>query len=273
MANFVSIFFSFFNEIKFVKRFASQILSDAMKSEPIRAYALREYLHESNSFVHRYYKKVNRSDVLVAASLLARHQFVQSPETDSYYGMVCSLAHNNGFIFSESDKRILPLCFDIFVQDFKNKILNPEHSPFLPFVTGEKIHDGVEFEALLDKGTRFKPRELATIKTCFDLKLNGREITRRNVASCLHLQGRDKQDCTDAEIKQAEDKVDYDLKKIKTQLLKDYTPGTTEYLSLFDAFGVEHLTDVFRTYAYFGLYPDSQGRYVSYLSGKLDKLR
>jgi hypothetical protein len=210
--------------------------------------------------------------VLVTASLLARHQFVESPNTESFYGIVCNLAHNNGQTFSENDKRILPLCFDIFVQDFKNKIRSPEHSPFVPFVTGEKICERTKFEALFDTGSKFKPRELATIKTCFDLKKNAMEINRFNVASCLHLQSRNKQDCTDAEIKQAEGKVDYDLKKIKTQLLKDFMPGTPEYLGLFNAFGVEHLTDVFRTYAYFGLYPDTQGRYVSYLSGKLDKL-
>jgi len=76
-----------------------------------------------------------------------------------------------------------------------------------------------------------------------------------------------------ATLKKAMDKLDYDLKKIKGHLLRDFPRDSHEYKTFKDAFGIEHITDVFQTYAYFGLYADEAGRYASYLSRRLAKYR
>jgi len=262
-------FFSLFNQIDFAKRFGSQILSNASSGNPIQAYSFSDHAQHSKGLLHYVYKFLNCSDILVTASLLARHQFLLSKHTDSYYGIICTLAHYNGKAFNESEKLLLALCFDIFVEDFKNKIRCHEHSPFLPFVTGEKIDQKTKLEALFDSGTKFSPRELATIRACFDLKQQQHEITRTEVTRYMYL--RDSDNIDTATLKKAMDKVDYDLKKIKEHLLRDFPHDSTEYKTCKDAFGIEHITDVFQTYAYFGLYADEAGRYASYLSRRLDK--
>jgi len=194
LAHSADLFFSLFNQIDFAKRFASQIMRNAVSDEPIQAYSFSDHAQHSKGFVHYFYKLINCSDLLVTASLFARHQFLLSPHTDNYYGLICHLGHSDGKAFNESEKQLLALCFDIFVEDFKNKIRCPEHSPFLPFVTGEKIDHKTKLEALFDTGTKFSPRELATIKACFDLKQQQRKITRTEIAYYMYLGDTDNSD-------------------------------------------------------------------------------
>lgn len=138
----------------------------------------------------------------------------------------------------------------------------------MPYLTAEVFCKKTKLEALFDTGTKFTSRELATIKTCFDLKQSNRPITRPAVTRYLHLQDRD--DCTAAELKKAGYWLDHDLDKIRQHLLRDLEQDTTEnYSRLQKEFKLEHITDVFKTYAYFGLYPDSSKRFISYLSDKL----
>jgi hypothetical protein len=84
----------------------------------------------------------------------------------------------------------------------------------------------------------------------------------------------DRDDCTTAELKKVGHWLDYDLDKIRQYLLRDFEQDTTEnYSRLQKEFELEHITDVFKTYAYFGLYPDPRSdktrRFISYLSDKL----
>lgn len=142
----------------------------------------------------------------------------------------------------------------------------------MPYLTGEKIDQKNKIEAVFSSGTKFKPRELTTIKACFDLKQNQQKATRSTVANYLHLPGRD--DCSALELRKALDKVDYDFRKIKDQISRNFNYGELNDDNSLQEFELEHITDVFKTYAYFGLYPHiAKGNepFISYLSNRLDK--
>lgn len=263
-----NLFFGIINQIDFAKKFLSMAMRCAVSGDVIQSYSFSDHPRHNKGFTHYFYKLLNCSDFLVAASLLGRNQFADSPYTASYYAMVCNLAHNNGQFFTQEEKDLAALCFDIFIDDFKKKISPPGHSPFLPQITGEIICEKTKLKALFDTGSKYSPRQLATIKACFDLKQQKRKITCREVARYLYLQD---QDPDEAALKKASAKVDHDLGKIKDQLLRDFPPGSADYAHYKKTFRIEHLTDIFQTYAYFGLYPDTAKRYSSYLERRLGK--
>jgi len=268
MVDTLESFLFMYERIPFATQFGSYILSQAMADQPIQAYSFSDHIQHRKGLVHYFYKQLNISDILVIAGLVARNQFVHSPQTDSYYGLVLNFAHSEGQAFSQDEKELLALCFDIFLDDFKTKIRSPENNLFLPQITGELICEKTKLEALFSTGKKFSPRQLATIKACFDLKQQQRKITCREVARYLHLQD---QDSDEATLKNAGAKVDHDLGKIKDQLLRDFPTDCADYARFKKALRIEHLPDVFQTYAYFGLYPDTAGRYSSYLEYRLGK--
>ncbi|MGZ4956301.1 MAG: hypothetical protein ACXWAT_10085 [Methylobacter sp.] len=115
---------------------------------------------------------------------------------------------------------------------------------------------------------------MATIKACFDLKQNQQKVTRTTIANYLHLQNKD--DNNAVELRKALDKVDYDTRKIKEQILRNFNDDDLNNDNGLQEFELEHITDVFKTYAYFGLYPHipkGNERFISYLSNRLDKYR
>jgi hypothetical protein len=264
----VEYFFFMYERIACAASFASYILKQAIENKPIQAYSFSDDPQHNKGLIHYFYQKREISDVLVIASLIARNQFVYSPYTDSYYFLVCNLVHNEGKKFSEADKVLLGLCFDIFIDDFNSKIRPPEDCLFLPQVTGEVICKKTKMDALFSTGKKFTPRELATIRACFDLKQQKRKFSAPEIARYLHLKD---QETDPATLKKLGDNVKTDIKKIKQQLLRAFTPDTPEYVYYQDAFNIQHIPDVFKPYAYFGIYPDSMNRYTSYLEHRLGK--
>jgi hypothetical protein len=254
-----------YEQFPFAARFGSNILNQALSDKPIQVYSFNDYANYRNGC----HSKLHTSDVLVTAGLIARKQFVDAPETDNYYGIVCNMANSNGKQFGEDDKTVLALCFDTFVDDLKNKIRTSEDSPFLPQVTGELICEKTKLEKLLSTGKKFSGRELATIRACFDLKQQKRKISAPEVARYLHLRDKEADPGT---LKRLGDNVKTDIKKIKQQLLRDFTPDSPEYKFYQESFSIQHIPEVFKTYAYFGLYPDTGRRYTSYLEHRLGNL-
>jgi len=265
-----NLFFGVIDGIGFVKKFLYQTMANALSGKIIQVYSFFDHPQHNKGFIHYYYALRNRSDVMIATNLIARNQFINNPHTDSFYGLFCNLAHNSGSVFTQSEKELLALCFDIFCQDIKNKISTPEDSPFLPQITGELICQKTKPQALFDTGNKYSPRQLATIKACFDLKQQKRKISGREVARFLHLNDQETDETT---LKNATAKVDHDFGKIRDQLLRDVPTDTDDYRLYKKQFRIEHVTDVFKTYAYFGLYPDTANRYTSYLQRRLKKWR
>ncbi len=271
------LFYGMLSHIDFAKRTAANMIGkiiDGDRVEAISFYATDD-ARDTQSVIHRFYTDlVNVSDVVMTAGLIERHQFYQSPLTQGYYVAYSCMARDNGQTFRSREKQLFALFFDIFLEDFRKKISCPENSPFLPHLTAEKT-DVSKIEAIFDTGLKLKPRELATIKACFDLKQSQRKVTRSSIAGYLHLQDRD--NCSDAELRKALDKVDYDFKKIKNVLLKDFEHDSSEhYNQLNEAFSLEHITDIFQAYAYFGLYPHipkGKDQLISYLSNRLGHYR
>lgn len=271
LAKTTDVFFSLLDRIDFAKQFLSKILANVLSDQPMQAYSFSDHLQHSKGLIHEFYKWIGVNDVLAVAGLLGKHQLVLSPCTESYYAAIFSVMHSNDQRFNEQDKALLALCVDFFIDDLKKKISNPEDSPFLPFLTGEAICAKTRVTDLFQTGKKFTPRELATIKACFDLKQQRRKITRPEVACYLYLDDQDSKTIAPAELKKATYKVDFDLKKIKQHLLNHINPDNPAYKITQDTFAIEHITDVFKIYAYFGLYPDQKNRYTSYLGDKLSK--
>lgn len=274
------LFYGMLNHIDFAKRAAANMMGKIIDGDPVEAISFyaTDDARDTQGVIHRFYTDlVNVSDVAMTAGLVERHQFRQSPLTHGYYAAYSCMARDSGQTFRSREKQLFALFFDIFLEDFRKKISCPENSPFLPHLTAEKT-DASKFEAieaLFDTGLKLKPRELATIKACFDLKQSQRKVTRSSIAGYLHLQ--DRNNGSDLELKKALDKVDYDFKKIKNVILKDFEHDSTEhYNQLNEAFSLEHITDVFQTYAYFGLYPHipkGKDQLISYLSNRLGNYR
>lgn len=263
------MFYGLYHYIPIIKHLIKTIKRKLIDGHPVEVISfVDDPGYCKSGIIHDFYTKIKVGDAASTAGLINRHQFIESPYTQSYYVAYCTIRHENGQTFQSHEKQLFAHFFDIFLEDFKHKISSPENSYFLPYLTAELFCKKTKLEALFDTGTKFTSRELATIKTCFDLKQSSRSITRPAVARYLHLQDRD--DCTDTELKKAEGWVDYDLRKIKEHLLRDFEHDTTEnYNRLKKEFKLEHITDVFKAYAYFGLYPDRSKRFISYLSGKL----
>ncbi|TAL55817.1 MAG: hypothetical protein EPN89_00150 [Methylovulum sp.] len=263
------MFYGLYQYIPHIKHLIKTIKRKLIEGHPIEVISfVDDPGYCKSGIIHDFFTKINTSDAASTAGLLNRHQFIESPYTQSYYIAFCTIERENGQTFQSHEKQLFAHFFDIFLEDFKHKISCPENSYFLPYLTGEVFCKKTKLEALFDTGTKFKPRELATIKACFDLKQSNRPVTHATVARYLHLQDRD--DCTAAELKRVGYWLDYDLKKIRQHLLRDLEQDTAEnYSRLHKEFELEHITDVFKTYAYFGLYPDSSKRFISYLSDKL----
>ncbi|MGZ4956300.1 MAG: hypothetical protein ACXWAT_10080 [Methylobacter sp.] len=136
-----NLFYEMLNNNDFAKRYATHFMRKVIAGEPVEARSFYETDDEqaAKGLAHRFYKIVNVSDVVVIGGLIAHHKFIRSPLTQSYYAAYLSMARNNEQIFYSREKRLLELFFDIFLEDFRNKISCPENSRFMPYLTGEKI--------------------------------------------------------------------------------------------------------------------------------------
>ncbi|WP_192828610.1 hypothetical protein [Methylocucumis oryzae] len=197
-------------------------------------------------------KTFQASDIITTGGILGFYQVLTLPCTRGFYVAICSIARSKDQTFSHEEKQLFALFFDIVFEDFKRKINTSEECGFLPYL-------------ILNT---FKPRELASIKACFDLKQAGQPVTRLHLAQYLHLANRS--DSSAAELKKALDKVDYDLKKIKYLVFKDFADSQDEQvLALQERYDWHHVVEMFKIYAYFGFYPDPSKRLVSYLQTKM----
>lgn len=274
-------FFPLADRVDFVQCYCRHMIECAGNDRPMLPYSFADHPQHSkgHQFFHHFYRYVNAGDVILQGHLLDRHQVLEPAPTANYYVLICALARQYGEEnFTEAEKHLLSLCVDIFAADFKNKVQPSGSCPFRPQLTGEILDGKTRWEDIFNTGNRYKPRELATIKACFDLQQTGQTVNLANVARHLHLPN-DEGD--GAALKKAKSWVSYDLDKIKSLLFTDFKDNPAEQQRLKNEFGLQHITDVFRSYAYFGLYPDpNQQRnpvgnhyYISYLSEKLDKWR
>jgi hypothetical protein len=270
MGRTMPLFFTMYPYIPHIQRVAKTIKRQLIDGQRVEALGFDNVTPATNGMFHRFYtEKVKVSDVAHTAGVVNRHQLFASPFTQGYYVAYCCIARDNRQTFSSRDKQLFTHFFNIFLDDFKHKISCPENSPFLPYITAELFCKKTKFEALFTTGTKFKARELATIKACFDLKQNKRDIKRPTVASYLHCHDSDRKNYSTKDLKKVDGWLDNDLKKIKQHILRDFEPDSSEYKQHHEAFALEHITDIFRSYAYFGLYPDSSERFISYLSDRL----
>lgn len=251
-------FYSVLQCIPYVHRAAEKVLAPVFAGKRAETFSFSDDAQYAKGLIHDFYTKIVKvGDVAAVAGLLGRHQLQRSPSTQGYYGAYIGLARGNGQSFNSREKQFIALFFDIFLDDFRKKLNASEDGRFLPYFYNAK----------------FSARELATIKACFDLKQSGREVTRAAVAKCLHLPGSSA--CTDTEVRKALDKVDYDVKKIKQSLLKDFEHDAPEnYQRLQKDITLEHFTAIFQVYAYCGFYPHAakgKDRMLGYLEDKLGK--
>jgi hypothetical protein len=254
------MFWKMYPYIPYAKATAVNLARKVLAGEPIEVMGFVDHEQHGRGVIHKFYEKmVKVSDVVSTAGVIGRHQFLASPFTENHYTLVFCLARDGGQTFSRREKHLIALFYELFLETFRGKISHPNNGPYLPYVTREK----------------FSPRELATIKTCFDLAHSREEITRAAVATRLHL--RDTPNPERGILKKAIDKVDYDVGKIRKTVLADFEKDAPEnYGKLYRELGLEHFPELFRAYAYFGFYPPGtggSGQFISYLSGRLEKFR
>jgi hypothetical protein len=265
------IFFQMFDNIDFAKKFATAAVQTLSAGDFVEPHSFDDDPSHSKGIIHQFYHYMGVSDVVMVAGLVDRHQFVFSPVTQSYYFAYSCMAREKESKFSFQEKQLYALFFDIFLEDFRRKIRCADESRFLPYLTGEKMGSLVDF-SLFERGVKLKPRELATIRACFDLKQQKVKVSQKSLASHLHLRG--KNDCSVKQLERASGYVDYDFRKIKLHLFKNLSSdqewGSAELNDIIqNDFKLEQMSDVFKTYAYFGLYPDSSGQFLSHLSNRL----
>lgn len=236
--------------ISHIKNCAQDVIRRLIAGDPIVPHSLAEEAQRKPGLLDYFYKEIMRvSDVVDMTGLLGHYQLLESPCTRNLYVTFVSVLRDGGETFDQREKQLIAIFFNSFVDHFRPKLACTDPHRFLPIFT--------------DLG--LKPRDLATIKACFDLRLRGETVSRAAVAGIL---GR------------SEDNVDDSIKRIRKAALKDFEPGTEEYRALYKEFGLAHFADVFKTYAYFGFYPPTyaagtnlRGRFNSHLSEQLDKLR
>jgi hypothetical protein len=256
----LEMFYRLLPSLSLAKCIARDIFRQLIAGEPVKAVSFGDYPECMNGANRYFYEKLlNCGDTATTAGLLGRYQVLESPLTKRYYLTYISMGRDSGHSFNGREKELLSLFFDLFVQELRKKLYPSDKSLFLPYFINAK----------------FSPRELATIKTCFDLAQSRAEITRAAVATRLHL--RDTPNPERGILKKAIDKVDYDVGKIRKTVLADFEKDAPEnYGKLYRELGLEHFPELFRAYAYFGFYPPGTGgpgQFISYLSGRLEKFR
>lgn len=251
MAHAADIFMDIAMHIPHVKRIATETVVKLTAGEPLEPHSFGEAARENPSLLHDFYTQIiGVSDMADMVGLIGRYQLLESPYTRSFYVIYISIAREGGQVFYERDRQLLAIFFDMFLDHFRHKIRCTGDHGFLPYFT--------------DAG--LKPRDLATIKACFDLQARNERVTRASVAAIL---GR------------SEDNIDDSVKRIKTAIFKDVErAGFEEYNQRYKALGLSQFVDIFKTYAYFGFYPSERpisvnGRdyFTSALSERLAKLR
>ncbi|KJV06866.1 hypothetical protein [Methylocucumis oryzae] len=235
-------------KIPFAKRLAKRFKQQLVQGEQVIPLGFADDDETANGIIHSFYSMLKIDDVLTTFGLLNTHQLLKLPETENYYIVVFSIARHDGRFYSDEEKHLFAHCFELFLADFKRKIACAEHCAYLPYLCLEK----------------FKPRELASIKACFDLKLNQQAVTRVNLANALHKTE------SSENLKQALYKVDYDLAKIKKLIFTDIKNTTdATVIALINDFDWPDVAEVFKLYAYFGFYPDLNHYWYSNLPSKM----
>lgn len=249
----VDAFYRLLPYLPFASRTGKRLKRQILAGESIIALGYDDDEHAASGIIHEFYSKVfQASDMITSAGRLACYQVLALPNSRGFYTGFSSIGRANGETFTHEEKQLFALFFDIVFEDFKRKINTSEECGFLPYLVLNT----------------FKPRELASIKACFDLKQAGQLVTRLHLAQYLHLANRS--DSSAAELKKALDKVDYDLKKIKYLVFKDFADSQDEQvLALQERYDWHHVVEMFKIYAYFGFYPDPSKRLVSYLQTKM----
>lgn len=251
MAHAADIFMDIAMHIPHVKRIATETVERLTAGEPLEPHSFGEAARENPSLLHDFYTQIiGVSDMADMVGLLGRYQLLESPYTRSFHVMYISISREGGQVFDERDRQLLAVLFNLFLDHFRHKVSCTGDHGFLPYFT--------------DAG--LKPRDVATIKACFDLQTRNERVTRASVAALL---------------RRSEDNIDDSVKRIKTAIFKDFErAGRDDYNQRYKAFGLPYFTDVFKTYAYFGFYPperplSANGRdyFTSGLSESLAKLR
>lgn len=250
MAHTVARFMAMATDIAHVRQCAQDVVRRLLADQPLVPHSLSESARQRSGLLHYFYTAImNISDVVDMAGLLGRYQLFESPRSRSFHVAYISVSRDGGGMFDEREKQLVGVFFNLFVDHFRHKIACTESHRFLPIYT--------------DIG--LKPRDLATVKACFDLRLRGEPVSRAAVAAILG---------------KTENNVDDSIKRIRKAALQDFDPETGEYRALYKEFGLPHFADVFKTYAYFGFYPPAEppganrlDRFTSHLSEQLAKLR
>jgi len=258
-----------------LQKFAADTLADMQAGHPPRAHSLASY-----GFSDRFYQLSNCSDILAIAHIIARHQLLTRQETESYYALIFNIVRRDGKPYSQAEHQLFNQCSNFFLHDINQRLHSPPDCPLLPWLTGELIHrtDGHALCKrtspidLFNTGNKLSPRQLAAIRTCFDLKHQQRPVTRLEIARHLHLH-EPKRQPTPILDQAPLNRVDDDLKAIKHHLLRDFPADSHTFNPNQKSPKLASFPDIFKAYAYFGLYPDPHNHYQSYLQNRLGKLK
>ncbi|WP_192828608.1 hypothetical protein [Methylocucumis oryzae] len=231
----------------------SDIKRQLLDGVPVDALGFDDDDECAKGILHKFYSKmIQVSSGITTMSMLNRHQLLFSPDTYGAYFALGYIARDRGQVINKREKQLFALFFDIFIADFKQKLRCSEQSGLLPILALEA----------------FKARELACIKTCFDLKQAGLPITRNHIVSALYFNN---QPNPSAEaLKKALDKVDYDFKKVKARVFNGLeTTDDQSIQQLYADFSWSHVIELFKLFAFSGFYPDASGKYISNVQLKM----
>lgn len=253
-------FYRYLPSTGFAQQAARDVIGKILRGEPMRAISFADYPQWTTPGKNFFYEKIVKiTDLAATGGLVQRHEIIESPYTASLYFSYIVLARDGGERFVAREKDLLSVFYDIFLEGFRERIAASHANPYLPLITREK----------------FSPRELATIRVCFDLAAEGADITGPKIAARLHLGNAPDGDA--AALKKALDKVYYDLAKIRKRVLKRFEQDTPEnYRRMERELTPDRFPSLFRAYAYFGFYPPPHHQpeqFVAYLAKDLDKWR